>query len=327
MRLLPLLLCLTLIFSSHSHAETGTVLYDQYEVNGHPGFLSAWAVHGPLDKVLLIVPGFDTKNDSMPIDELYDDFAMVTLFMGLYGWDVIYFDYLDGAMDLTANADNLARFIEYLDTQAEPNYHLAILGGSMGGIVARTAFAHENSSMGVDTYVSIDSPHWGVYLSNWVGDLAGLAIDYEAAHQMHHGDPAYAEHYGRLRNIESSPYFKNQVNGPMNTCAIALSDGSEGFWEVSWHDQLTHNKYYPVSSYFKQSGLKSTYMPYHSTVYLDNYTTEKKMRFGYATYKYRSQNSSYFDKTIANPADEHAAPRYAIIQALRFILQNRPQVK
>jgi len=94
-----------------------TVLYDQYEINGHPGYLTAGEVEHGLQRVLLIVPGFDTSNDSMPLDELQGDFADLVGFMSAYGWDVILFDYVDVAIDLKQNADNLARFIEYLDTQ------------------------------------------------------------------------------------------------------------------------------------------------------------------------------------------------------------------
>lgn len=325
MRLLPLFVFLCSLFAPNSYAAVETVLYDQQEVNGHPGFLSAWAVQGRLDKVLLIVTGFDTSNDSHPGDELFDDFAPVVFYMGQQGWDVILFDYVDGAIDLRENADNLAQFIQYLDSQADENYHLAVVGGSMGGIVARTMFVQENQDMGVDTYVSLDSPHWGVYLSEWAGDLAAQVIDFEAAHQMHNGDPAYEELYGWLRKVESTKKFKQQVNQPMDTLAIALSDGSDGYWKVRWNDLFLHNKYYPVSSYVNLSGLRSTYMPYHSTVYLDNYQTKKKRRFGYVQYKYRNQTSSYFDRVIANKRDEHAAPDYAMAQALEFVLEQGPQ--
>jgi len=315
-------LCVAILLPAVGRAET--VLYDQYAVNGHPGYLSAWAVHGPLDKVILVVPGFDTKNDNMPLDELEGDLAFVADFMGLFGWDTIIFDYVEGAMDLKANADNLAHFIKYLDTQAEEDYHLAVLSGSMGGIVARTMFVQERSQMGVDTYVSIDSPHWGVYLSDWAQDLAALAIDYPAAHQMHHGDPAYRKHYGWLRRVEGTENFKQNVIGPVNTCAIALSDGSQGYWRVDWRDLALHNKYYPVSSYVEKSGLRSTYMPYHSTVYLDEIATKNKYSWGYTHYKYRNLKSSYFDLTVANPQEDHGAPDYAVVQALFFIYQHGP---
>ncbi len=299
-------------------ARAETVLYDQYEVNGHPGYLTAGEINHGLERVLLIVPGFDTRNDSMPLDELQGDFADLVGFFAMWGWDVILFDYVDGAIDLKHNADNLAHYIDYLDTQAPEDYHLAVMGGSMGGIVIRTMFVQELSDMGVDTYVSIDSPHWGVQLSNWAGDLAALAIDYPAAHQMHRGDPAYKEHYGWLRRVERSDWFRENVNGPMNTCAVALSDGT-GEWKVSWDDLALHNKFYPVSSYVENSGLTSTYMPYHSTVYLDRTATRSKLRFGGKRFRYKDLTSSYFDEIYANPRDEHAAPDYAVIQAVECI--------
>jgi hypothetical protein len=321
LRLATPLLALLLILPAMARAET--VLFDQYEVNRHPGYLSAWEVNHGLKRVLLIVPGFDTRNDSMPLDKLQGEFAELVDFMGVFGWDVIFFDYVDGAIDLKQNADNLARFIEHLDTEAPEGYHLAVMGGSMGGIVARTMFVQERSAMGVDTYVSIDAPHWGVYLSNWAGDLAALAIDYPAAHQMHNGDPAYKEHYGWLRRVERKAWFRKRVNGPMNTCAVTLSDGTEE-WKVSWDDLALHNKYYPVSSYVEYSGLTSTYMPYHSTAYLDRIATDSRLRLDSKRYRYRDLTSSYFDEIYANARDEHGAPRHAVNQALKCIARYFP---
>ncbi len=315
-RITTLLLLTALLLPGLARADT--VLYDQWEVNGHPGYLTAGEINHGLKRVLLIVPGFDTRNDSMPLDELQGDFGELVTFFRQYGWDVIFFDYVDGAIDLKQNADNLAHFIEYLDTQAPQDYHLAVMGGSMGGIVVRTMFVQELSDMGVDTYVSIDSPHWGVELSNWVGDLATLAIDYPAARQMYKGDPAYKEHYGWLRRVERSDWFREQINGPMNTCAVALSDGTDG-WRVSWDDLAVHNRYYPVSSFVEESGLTSAYMPYHSTVYLDRIATESRLRWNGKKFSYRDLTSSYFDEVYPNPRDEHAAPRYAVIQAVRCI--------
>ena len=62
-----------------------TVLYDQYEINGHPGYLTAGEVNHGLQRVLLVVPGFDTRNDSLPLDELQGDFADLAGFMSAYG--------------------------------------------------------------------------------------------------------------------------------------------------------------------------------------------------------------------------------------------------
>jgi pimeloyl-ACP methyl ester carboxylesterase len=304
-------------------AAAAPVIHDVATVNGHPGYITAWETSGALDKVLLLVTGFDTDNDDHPVDDLYGDYQPLLNLIGPLGWDVIIFDYVDGSTYLEDNADNLARFIEYLNTQAVANYHLAIVGGSMGGIVARTMFVQENSAMGAETFVSVDSPHWGVTLSPWVEGLAELALDYPAAHQMHNGDPAYSAHYGWLRSVETNGTFLPNVIGPMATLAIALSNG-ESSWKLYWDDAIIHSKYHPVCSYVISNPFESDYMPYHSTMYLDNTSTSKSNHLGYTKYWYNSTATSYFDQKQANPKAVHGAPAYVVEQAVNFVLANGP---
>lgn len=303
-------------------------IYDVPLVNGHPGYSVAANISGGyIDKVILVVSGFDTDNDTRPEDELDDIGESLQPEMAALaadGWDVMYFEYVDGGIDLKDNADNLARFIEYLDGIAAPNYHLAIVGGSMGGIVARTMFVQEYSDMGVDTYVSLDSPHLGVTFSNWVdvsvaGTLAFYMLQHPAGLQMFNGHFAYYQHYGWLETVENDGNFLPNIIGPMATCAIALSDG-ESSWEVSASDLWVHNKWYPISSYVEVEGLRSTYMPYHSVVYMDNTATRLSFAWGGYRYKYRDTSTSYFDTKIPNARDEHAGPDYAILQAIDFVL-------
>jgi hypothetical protein len=308
---------------SGATAFAAPVIYDVATVNGHDGYLTAWETSGPVDKVLMLVTGFDTDNDDHPVDDLYTDFQPLIDEIGPLGWDIIIFDYVDGSTYLEDNADNLARFIEYLDTQAVPDYHLAIVRGSMGGIVARTMFVQENSAMGAETFVTVDSPHWGVYLSPWVEDLAELAIDYPAAHQMHNGDPAYNSHYGWLRSVETNGTFLPNVIDPMATLAIALSNG-ESSWKLYWDDALIHTKYHPVCSYVISNPFESDYMPYHSTIYMDNISTSRSLRWGYTKYWYNNTSTSYFDQKQANPKTEHSAPAFAVEQAVNFVLANGP---
>ena len=320
-----LLAVLFSVVSLASLAEPRYVLHDEPEVNGHPGYLSAWAVHGELDKVVLIVPGFDTENTDLPFDRLTGEFQPAVDLLGQTGWDVVFYEYVDGSIDLKQNADSLARFIEHLDTQALPDYHLAVLGGSMGGMVTRTLLVQENSRLGIDTFVSIDSPHRGVTLSRWVDeDIVNLLLDYEAARQMAAGTEAYDTHYGWLESVERRRDFKRQVLKPIETCAITLSDGSKGYWRVKPSDEAIHNRFYPVSSYVEYSGLRSTYMPYHATALLISEATKKKVKNGRNFYRYKRNRSRYFDEIIANARDEHGAPEYAVAQALDFILARAP---
>ncbi len=305
-------------------------IYDVPMVNGHPGYSVAANISGSyIDKVLLVVSGFDTENDDRPedaLDDLGESLQSELSALAADGWDVMYFEYVDGGIDLKENADNLARFIEFLDGIAAPNYHLAVVGGSMGGIVARTMFVQEYSDMGVDTYVSLDSPHLGVTFSNWVdasvaGTVAFYMLRHPAGLQMFTGNIAYYQHYGWLETTENDGHFLPNIIGPMATCAIALSDG-ESSWKVSSSELWAHNKWYPVSSYIDLEGLRSTYMPYHSVVHMDNPATRASFTWGGYRYRYKDTKTSYFDEKIPNARDVHSGPDYAILQAIDFVLSS-----
>ena len=149
------------MFNGNAIATTpeGAVRYviDELTVNGHPGYSIAADVSGDVDKVMIIVSGFDVKNEARPEDEL-DDICETLQYkmdeLSNQGWDIIYFEYVDGSIDLKENADNLAHFIRSLEQYTgTPDYHLALIGGSMGGIVVRTMFVQENSDMGVNVNI------------------------------------------------------------------------------------------------------------------------------------------------------------------------------
>ena len=318
-------------------SETAFALvYAQDPVNGHTGFLSAWRVTGELDKPIILVKGYDSVNDGHPIDDLDGDLGMLTQPLTDSGYDIIVFDYVNGEADLKANADNLAEFIRYLDgklsangvidrdADGHPDYELAIIGGSMGGIVARTMFVQENDAMGVDIFVTIDSPHHGVQLSPYL-DWATDFIDSVAGHQMLYGDDAYDEHYDWLRSVERSPAFRELVIDPMHTAAIALSDG-ESEWRLDFSDWLIHTEYHDVSSYIEEGDARSDYVPYHSAVNMDD-TRVDEIGDGldYRDLKYNDTHTSYFDLKIPNPRDLHGGPDYAVQQAIGFVIENSEQ--
>ena len=305
------------------YASATGVAYDCLTVNGHPGYLTASEVSpdGVWDKVMILVTGFDTDNTSHPINDINTDWQPLIDQMGPYGWDIVIFDYVDGSIDIKQNSDNLARYIEVVNTWAVPNYHLAICGGSMGGIVGRAMFCQENSNMGADQFVTVDSPHHGVYLSAWVQDLAALLVPGVAGFQMANGQSEFNTLYGWMRGIET-PAWKAAVIAPMSTFAIALSNG-ESSWKVTVGNQILHTKYHAVCSWVESNGMTSDYMPYHSTIMTDNQNTNSS---GWATktYWYQSTAISYFDQKQANPATKHSAPPFAIQQAIDFIMAHGP---
>ncbi|MBI2422712.1 MAG: hypothetical protein HYV27_07770 [Candidatus Hydrogenedentes bacterium] len=301
------------------------VAYDVTTLNGHPGYLTGCAVSpdGVWDKVIMVVSGYDTENTDHPLNEINNDarFASMIADLGPQGWDVILFDYVDGSIDIHQNADNLARFIEVLNGWSVPNYHLALVGGSMGGIVTRAMFCQENTNMGTDTFVSLDSPQHGVYLSQWIKGLATLLVDTPAGYQMAEHRPEFGVFYGWMRGIETSTWKAASI-APMATLAIALSNG-ESTWKSTWGDRTTHTIYHPVCSYVYDSGAWSDYMPYHSTVMTDNKSTSYTGSLT-RTYRYVSTATSYFDQKQPNPQTEHSGPDFAIDQAEAFVLAHGP---
>jgi pimeloyl-ACP methyl ester carboxylesterase len=274
---------------------------------------------------MMVVSGYDTDNTSDPLVELDTDARWQSLIneLGPQGWDIVLFDYVDGAIDIKQNADNLARFIEVIDANATPNYHLALVGGSMGGIVTRTMFAQENSRMGTDTFVSVDAPHHGVYISNSLKDVADFLVNTVAGRQMAEHRSEFAVFYGWLRGLETATFKANNI-APMSTLAIAESDGRNP-WQVSWGDRTIHTIYHPVCSYVYSDGLWSDYMPYHSTLMFDDTSVNSSgPSLGTKTYSYVSQVTSYFDQTQHNPQMEHGAPQVVIDQAKSFVLLHSP---
>jgi len=313
-------------------------VYDRYTINGHSGFLSAWRVTGALDKPVIVVKGYDTVNTDHPVDDLDNYTGTLTQPLTDLGYDIIVFDYVNGEADLKENADNLAVFIRYLDglisangisdgnDDGHPDYELVIIGGSMGGIVARTMFVQEDEAMGVDTFVTIDSPHYGVQLSPYL-DWATGYIDSVAGHQMLYGDAAYYEHYGWLRSAENSTAFRERVINPMHTAAIALSDG-ESEWHLDSGELFYHTEFHDVSSYIENGDVKSDYVPYHSAVNMDNIDVEVlDQDLYYANMRYIDTHTSYFDQKIQNPRDRHGAPDYAIQQAIDFVIKYSGQTE
>jgi len=307
-------------------------VYDRHPVNGHSGFLSAWRITDELDKPVIIVKGYDTVNDDHPIDDLKDDFGTITQPLTDLGYDIIIFDYVNGEADLKENADNLAEFIRYMDgllsdngvidrdDDGHPDYELAIIGGSMGGIVARTMFVQENERMGADIFVTIDSPHHGVQLSPFL-DWATEFIDSVAGRQMYYGDNAYFKHYDWLRSVENGTDFKARVINPIHTAAIALSNG-ESEWHLDAGDLLFNTEYHDASSYIENNDVRSDYVPYHSAVNMDNTDVEiLDSAWNFADLRYIDTHTSYFDLKIPNPRDRHGAPDYVIQQAIDYVIE------
>jgi len=311
------ILC-SILLSTYSQAQ----YIEELEVNGHPGYQVGMELANTRNKVFMMVAGFDIENSNNAMSTLHGSYKPIINRLQPLGWSVVYFDYIDGSIDLAHNAENLAAFIADLDTQFAPDYELVLVGGSMGGIVARTMFAQNQDAMGVDTFITIDSPHHGVYLSKAVDKLASWVLDYKAGHQMQHGHPEHEHFYNWLTTEESTEVFRSAMD-PVTTAAIALSDG-ERPWSMSIGQLGLHNKWFNVSSIIREQSITLNYIPYHSAIYMDDISTDKDRKGTRYQYSYRDTSSSYFDITINNPVDEHGAPEYAMAQALDIALGRTP---
>ena len=307
------------------NSATAATAFDVPEINGHPGYMIAYEISPDsiIDKVILVVTGFDTSNTSHPIDLLENEYQLVVDSLTPLGWDIIVFDYMRGDIDIKKNAENLSHFIGQLDLVSVPDYHLAVVGGSMGGIVTRTMFVQENSNLGVDTFVSLDSPHHGVTLSTWVSELGPIFVNAEAGYQMLKGRAEYNALYGWIQGVENSPGWMAANIDPMSTLAIALSNGSP-YWVMDPIESLIHSKYHPVSCFVSSDPFESDFMPFHSVLKFNN-TTNSEVTYLLDKYRwYNDYSTSYFDSVQPNPRAEHGAPFYTVYQALIFIITNAP---
>ncbi len=308
-----------------AQAPTPTFTYGKSTLNGHPGYTTGWFQAGALDKPIIMLLGFDPSND-FGISDAAAMYGDLILQMNADGFDVIIFDYVDGDTWLEDNADNLADFITYLDTYFNGDYKLAVVGASMGGIVARTMFAQEYSAMGVDIFITLDSPHYGVYFSDVISGITDVLVDFflltPAGQQMYYGSDLYNQFFGWLQSVEDAN-FRQNIIGPMLTAAWAMSNG-EGTWKVSWWDDIWHTKYHPVSSYTYVSGIKSDFIPYHSAVYLDDPSVGSRGYFGGTKYWYRSTQTTYFDYKFPTSRTEHTASNFGPLlqSAMDFIKIN-----
>ncbi len=324
--LLSVILGLMLIslqnLATNASPQVTSFHYEKSWLNGHPGYITEWRIAGAFDKPIIVVLGYDPSNDYSVYDAISMYGSLIDQ-MNAEGYDIIVFDYVDGDTWIQDNADNLADFIRYVDSYFSGDYTLALIGASMGGIVGRTMFAQEGSNMGVDIFITLDSPHYGVYFSNYVSWLTGALVDFflltPAGQQMYHGSDLYNQFYGWLQSVENSQ-FLNDVIGPMTTAAYAMSNG-EGRWSVSWGSLATHTKYHPVSSYTKIGWFASDFIPYHSAVYLDDPSTSSSLGWFKTYYWYRNTHSTYFDYKFPTYRTEHTASNfgYLLSQAMGFV--------
>lgn len=193
----------------------------------------AYSNDGILDKPVIFVEGYDPDNSVFP--DFYYHAGMWSLVFG--GRDLIVVDFSDGAKDMDANAGLLQSVILEINASKVGNYPLAVIGYSMGGIVARKALKQmellgqpHNTSL----YVSYDSPHMGANSPQALADtIDGLVAKLDSAtagytkSSLKRAQRVYKSDAARQMLLSGS-YFTpaTEDDFPINLTRVAVTSGS-----------------------------------------------------------------------------------------------------
>jgi hypothetical protein len=122
-------------------------------------------LHGTIVNPVVVVEGFDIDN-SMYWDELYYLLNQEDLIESLRndGYDAIVLNFMDATDYMQRNAFVLVELLQQVLTMISDRDDMAVVGASMGGLIARYALAYmeqEGIEHGTRLYMSFDSPHRG----------------------------------------------------------------------------------------------------------------------------------------------------------------------
>jgi hypothetical protein len=187
---------------------TATIPYEGAYASGE-AYLYLAETHGSLKHPVIVVEGFDIDN-TMNWDELYEHLNQEGLVETLRseGYDIVVLNLTDATDYMQRNAFVLVELISQVNAVIDPYRDLAIVGASMGGLVARYALAYMETH-GLDhrtvLFLSLDTPHRGANIplgiQYWMDFFSGQSdeaafllgqLDRPAARQMlvyHHTDP------------------------------------------------------------------------------------------------------------------------------------------
>ncbi len=197
---------------------------------------------GVFDKPVIIAEGYDPLNE---YNEAYYESAYSTLINQVTadgsGRDIVLVNFANGGASISTNANELVTIINSVNTQKVGNYPNAVVGISMGGLVARWALKHmENLGQSHNTslYVSFDSPHRGANLPkdirDHIEDYADfIDIGFGVPSEISKARRAYDTPAGQQMLIwgDSAKGFYQQLEMkgyPNNLARVAIVNGSKG---------------------------------------------------------------------------------------------------
>ena len=187
---------------------------------------------GILDKPVILVEGYDPDNNTTPY--YYYNYGFNQLVSD--GRDLIVVNFPDSTLNMNSNAVLVENIIKEINAGKTGAYPTAIVGFSMGGVVARKALKNMEST-GINhhtsLYVSFDAPHMGantpLALQETVDDLIS-EVDSKTAGYT-------SSELKKARNIYNSaaaremliagPAFKAAVPSdfPNNLVRVAVTSG------------------------------------------------------------------------------------------------------
>ncbi|MCJ8271700.1 MAG: hypothetical protein MJK04_20160 [Psychrosphaera sp.] len=124
---------------------------------------------GLLDRPVIIVEGYDPYNNKS-FSTYWNDYNMSSLGQSILnsGRDIVFINYAAGGADIEGQATQLELLIRYFgDVAKSKGKKMAVIGVSMGGVVARIALANvekKGADHNLSLYVSYDAPHRGANL-------------------------------------------------------------------------------------------------------------------------------------------------------------------
>ena len=122
-------------------------------------------LHGSLVNPVIVVEGFDLDN-TMYWDELYHLLNQENLIESLRndGYDAVVLNFTDATDHMQRNAYVLVELVQQVLSRIPAHHDIAVVGASMGGLVARYALAYMEQE-GIDhrtrLFISFDSPQRG----------------------------------------------------------------------------------------------------------------------------------------------------------------------
>lgn len=240
----------------------------------YSGSYASYSNDGILDKPIILVEGYDPSNQITPENYYYGGFSSLVS----DGRDLFIVNLNSHEKSINENAALLRQIIQEINGAKSGNHPTAVIGYSMGGIVARKALKNmELAGINHQTslYVSYDSPHLGANAPLSLQETVDKIIN-EIDSKSFGYTPSSLK---RARNIYNSPAARemliagsayqgvNSSGFPNNLARVAVTSGSMGGVlqspSVVLNEQVSDFKFYLVKNSLISWSINSKFVSKH----------------------------------------------------------------